>query len=163
MVEGVATPEKPDDNGHRQVVIGARLRYAIRFVVNIKEGALPEGKISAMTVSAPEAADAEHQDGFFVRVLFENTGNAYLKPIGYVDIRTIDGQSVAKAGIKEFYVFPGKSIWVDVYVDKLPGSGQYLGLAVLDYGGQALVAGEARFGIPFEPVPEAVPDQGGGQ
>lgn len=163
MVEGVATPEKPDDNGRRQVVIGAKLRYAVRFVVNIKKGAMPEGKISAMNTQAPELSDAEHQAGFYVRVLFENTGNSYLKPIGYVDIRTIDGQSVAKAGIKEFYVFPGKAIWVDVYVDQAPDPGQYLALAVLDYGGEALVAGETRFGIPFDPAPATTPEQGGGQ
>jgi hypothetical protein len=154
MAEGQNRPEKPEgDDAHRQVLIGAKLRYAARFVVNIKDSANMQGRIAGMK-AAPPAPDAAIEDGMSISILFENTGNYYLKPLGYMDIRTLDGVSVLKTGIKEFYIFPGKSIWVDTRVKGPLPAGEYLALAVLDYGGDNLVAGETRFEIPL-PQPGA--------
>jgi len=47
MVEGVSKPtEPPNEKEHVQVFIGAKIRYAVRFVVNIAAGSRTEAEIS---------------------------------------------------------------------------------------------------------------------
>ena len=164
MIEGVGRPDKPpeDASGH-QVMIGARLRYAVRFVVNVKRARDVSGEIAGIRVapSEPDPDAAPDADGKFrVQLLFRNTGNAYVKPIGYVDIRDTDGQSVLQQEIEAFYVFPDRSLWVSVAIDRKLDPGPYLALAVLDYGADNLVAGEVRFTLPLVPAAQATP--GGG-
>lgn len=147
MVESNVRPDRPTgDSDNVQVAIGAKLRYAVRLVVNVNQGRVVSGEIGDMGIAAPPARPGETAKPK-IKVLFRNTGNTYVKPTGYAEIRNLDGETVYQAEIKPFFVFPDRSLWVDAPIDAALGDAEYIVLAVMDYGGDRLVAGEIRFSV----------------
>lgn len=80
---------------------------------------------------------------------FKNTGNAYYRASGKVDIRNSDGKTVMNMPIKEFFVFPKqkKRITIQKEIKEKLEPGEYAALAIIDYGGDKLVAGQLSFEI----------------
>jgi hypothetical protein len=83
------------------------------------------------------------------KIVFKNTGNSYVKPVGYFEIRNLDGEKVYRKDIEQFYVFPAHDKWVTVPIETTLPNGEYVAMAVLDYGGDSLVAGESHFVVPL--------------
>jgi len=156
IVEADKKPSKPSEsNGKIQTMIETSFRYIVRIVVTVDEGRVYDGKINGISVFKP-APDSQFKDFPSVaRVVFENTGNVLLKPQGYVDIRNLDGETVEKVEIQpKSYVIPERERWLDVPVKKNLENGEYIAVAVLDYGGDNLVAGEAHFTAPPPEQPQ---------
>lgn len=152
MVEGVSKPtEPPSGKEHVQVFIGAKIRYAVRFVVNITAGSRTEGEISEISI-APTAKNDEISavKELQVKIVFNNKGNTFVKPVGFLEIKSIDGETVLKKDIEQFYVFPNRDKWIIALLDKTLPPGEYVAFAVLDYGGDNLVAGELHFEVDEE-------------
>jgi hypothetical protein len=150
MVEGEQKPMKPSDNSDQmQVAIEARFRYAARMFINVGTGGRVRGQINGIDVAPPSEKSAFKDSPLEAKVVFQNTGDTLLKPQGYIEIRNMDGVTENRVEIPpRFYVIPGKERWLVMPIDKHFEDGEYLALAVLDYGGENLVAGEKHFSIP---------------
>ena len=121
MVEGVQKPvAPPGERDGVQVFIGAKIRYGVRFVIDVAAGRQVQGVISEITVSpqtktAPTIGAAPLE----AKIVFKNTGNAYIKPVGYFEIENLDGETVLRKEIALFYVFPGREKWVVIPVEQV--------------------------------------------
>lgn len=149
LFEGEKKPEPPANNGDGvQVFISTRIRFAVRLVVNVAKGSKAKAAVGALEVAPPPAKGDMKDAAFLVNLLLNNSGNTYVKTHGYVEIRNLDGASMAKLDVPGFYVFPGHDRWVSVPVKVALPPGEYLALNVIDYGGDELVAGETHFTSP---------------
>jgi hypothetical protein len=82
-----------------------------------------------------------------VEVVFRNVGAAHLRTQGTLEVRRPDNTVAAKVDIAEFPTVPGALRRLKV---NLPGNlapGSYVALAILDYGGQEIAAGQIEFRI----------------
>jgi hypothetical protein len=151
MVEGVKKPAvPPSERDGVQVFIGAKMRYAVRFVVNVSSGRQVKGAITEISVAAKTAAaPVKNAPLLEAKIVFKNTGNSYVKPVGYFEIRNLDGEKIYLKDIEQFFVFPGRDKWVAVPIETELKPGEYIAMAVLDYGGDNFVAGESRFIVPL--------------
>ena len=77
-----------------------------------------------------------------ISVLFRNTGGEHLISKGHLEFRRLDNSVAAKVAIPEFPTLPGASrkVMIDVPADL--SVGDYLVLALIDFGGAELVAGQ---------------------
>jgi len=175
LFEGVKKPTSPPgEKDGVQLFIGANIRYAVKFVINVNNGRTVQGKITEISV-APPAAGAVPVSGaptiknaanlpknvpLVAKIVFSNTGNTYVKPVGFFEIRNLDGETVLRKDIGQFNVFPGGDKWIIEPIEKELSPGEYIAMAVLDYGGDSLVAGESRF---ISPSADAPKDSTGGK
>jgi hypothetical protein len=86
-----------------------------------------------------------------IEVVFKNQGNSLLKCTGWVQILDENGETVRNIpleyGHSPFTVYPdGRRTVYGSMKEKL-SSGAYMLLAIVDYGGEDLVAGEMEFEI----------------
>ena len=96
---------------------------------------------SARAVSASSAASHGKQ----VAITFRNTGDTHLLAKGRLEVRRLDNSLATQVPIAEFPTLPGsiRKVLVDVPRD-LP-AGDYVMLALIDFGGAELVAGQIDF------------------
>ena len=96
---------------------------------------------SARAVSASAAASRGKQ----VAITFRNTGDTHLLAKGRLEVRRLDNSLATQVPIAEFPTLPGsiRKVLVDVPRD-LP-AGDYVMLALIDFGGAELVAGQIDF------------------
>ena len=80
-----------------------------------------------------------------ISVLFHNTGQAHLLGKGRLEFRRLDNSLAAQAPIPEFPTLPGatRKLLVDVPGGLTPGD--YVVLALIDFGGAELVAGQIDY------------------
>lgn len=143
MVEGEVRPANPAEAPRKiQVAINTRLRIGVRFVVNVAGGRAREAEISRFTVA--RSGDDPHS-GYTSQIEFRNTGNYFIKTKGYIEIRTVEGEVAGHEEIEEFASLPGQEWNLETPIESQLPPGEYIALAVLDYGGDSLIAGEARF------------------
>jgi P pilus assembly chaperone PapD len=74
-------------------------------------------------------------------VAFRNTGGISLRTTGRVEFRRADNSVAAVAAIAEFPTLPGARRSVAVVLPRL-GAGRYTALAMLDFGGSEIAAGQ---------------------
>lgn len=125
----------------RRVVIRSVFRYAIRIYQTIPGTEIKEGKVTDIGVNLAKG-------GYPVKVMveFENTGNVFLKPTGWVEFRDMkEGKTVVRMDISEFSILPGGKRRLEISYQKELPFGKYITLAIIDYGGDNLVAGQAFF------------------
>ena len=78
--------------------------------------------------------------------IYFNNGNLIAKCNGWIEFRDIDGLSIEKIELDEIpriYPLERRSFEVEIPNDLV--TGEYSALAVIDYGGAQLVAGEVIF------------------
>lgn len=118
-------------------------RLAARLLVPVKGTEVVRGAITNM-LAAPRPA-AKSAD---LKVVFRNTGNVHVRASGEVQILSPAGAPVAKLAIPEALILPSsvrefRLTWEAQTLE--PGT--YTVRAVIDYGGDVLVAGEVGFTI----------------
>lgn len=119
-------------------------RWCIRVHQTVPETLKPAGRIVHMA----RELGADEQAGVMT-VAFENTGNNLLRCQGYVEIRDGRGETVRSVqldGNGIFSVYPGATRKVAALQEPLP-PGDYMALAIVDYGAEALIAGELAFKV----------------
>lgn len=132
----------PDEDGKN-----AQARLRVNFGVQIRQvdptNAVNDGKITDMAVLPP---DGERP----LRVMTEyvNTGTLFQRPQGEVRIIDARGEIVRRVEILPFWVLPGGVRRLEIPVEDALPPGDYVALTVLDFGGDFLVAGQARFSLP---------------
>lgn len=119
-----------------------------RWQISVKEAvpgtAEKRGQISDMNLALHANNSPE------INVEFTNNGNVILSCRGQVQIRGGDGKTVDTFQLAKgegFMVYPdGKRLVSGTVSKKLP-PGDYIALAIVDYGGEELVAGEMEFEV----------------
>lgn len=160
MVESVPRLMPPQPGVKTGLMVNATARFAFRLVINVSKGRNILGRINRVEV-VPAPGDGQRDGaGLQAGILFENTGNTFINARCYLEIRGFDGEVINRSGIHEFYAFPESEWWVRLPIDPGIPPGEYIALAVIDYGGASRVAGETRFTVPEPSTPET---SGGGR
>ncbi|MDA3835821.1 MAG: hypothetical protein PF495_20815, partial [Spirochaetales bacterium] len=133
--------------GKTSFQVFVKMRYRIRVFQEVPGTLEKRGRIVDMT-----ARPYEQKDSLVVDVVFENTGNSVLHPGGKVEIKDENGETVKTLSLinKEdppFQVYPGSKRIVQARTKEKLASGHYVALAIIDYGGEDLVAGEMEFEV----------------
>ncbi|MBC8213170.1 MAG: hypothetical protein H8E71_00805 [Candidatus Marinimicrobia bacterium] len=146
----VESLEKPNllsrsEEGATSFSIFTNIRYAVKLKARVGGDAAKEGEITEVEI-VNNTAEAV----VTIKSTFKNSGDLILYCSGYVDIRDDMGETVEKINITKHKVYPGGIMIINTKVTKILAAGEYSALAVLDYGGDYLIAGEAFFEIPAE-------------
>ena len=133
------TPDEDDKN------VQARLR--VNFGVQIRQvdptNAINDGKITDMAVLPPKG-----ERPLRVATEYVNTGTLFQRPQGEVRIIDAQGEIVRTVEILPFWMLPGGVRRLEIPVEDALPPGEYVALTILDFGGDFLVAGQARFALP---------------
>lgn len=124
-------PEVPQ-RGSGMVVTG---RVGGGIFLTVLGEAKKAGRIKDFTVT--------WENGLSGRVLFVNAGDTQLHPSGRVEVRDSRGKTVKRISLPETTVLPGgEREMVFAETMALP-AGDYVVLAILDYGGEKLLGAQA--------------------
>lgn len=135
------TPREAQGGGY-SFEINVYPRWAIRIFESVPGTEEKEGQISDLTVTR----ESEEQP-LTAFVEFENTCNSELRCKGWIEIRDESGETVEKIEFEDFSVYPESKRINKAEIPKSLKPGEYSVLAVVDYGGEFLVAGDAFFEI----------------
>jgi P pilus assembly chaperone PapD len=129
---------------------GAALVYSVRYGVKIYvERDLPLGAEVENVAIAPRDDQGAKRDTSLKQVVvtYHNTGAKQTLTHGTVEVRRPDNGVVTKVDIPEFPTLPGATRRLGVPLPKLP-RGKYVLLALLDYEGAEIAAGQVDLEIP---------------
>jgi len=118
----------------RAGVRGNSLRYIFRTGVKVyvaPPGLKRDGAVEDMAV-----------EGRRISVRFRNSGGSHLLAKGHLEFRRLDNSLAAKAAIPEFPTLPGAVREVSLDFPAEVTAGEYVVLALIDFGGAELVAGQ---------------------
>jgi len=101
-----------------------------------------DGRISGVRVQLAQSDEATQ-----VEFMFENTGTTFLQPEGIVEIRDTAGQTVTSMPVDVFRILPGSRRILSVQLEDTLPPGKYVALAVIDFDGDFLVAGQSVFSV----------------
>lgn len=138
------TPVMKSKEGY-DIKVHVKPRWGVRIHENIPGTADKKGAITDISLT-PQT----EEDPFKIAVEFENTGNTLLRCNGRVEIRDAEGNDVETVQIGSkgrFIVYPDGKRLVSGILSKELSPGDYLALAIVDYGGEELVAGELEFEV----------------
>ncbi len=119
----------------------------IRFGIQIRQTdptmASPAARITDVEVTLPEGGQP-----LKVIVDFENTGSTFLRTKGELRFINAKSEVVATVAILPFRMLPGHQRRLEIPLAQALPAGDYIALAIFDFGGDFLLGGEARFSIP---------------
>jgi len=142
----------------RAAVRGNSLQYIFRTGVKVyvaPPGLPRDGAVEAMAIedvavtpsasSTPAARTSAPATKKQIAIRFHNTGGVHLLAKGRLEFRRLDNSLAAEAPIAEFPTLPGatRKVMVDTPGGLAPGD--YVVLALIDFGGAELVAGQIDF------------------
>lgn len=124
------------------------LRTGVKIYV-VPSGVAPGGEIVDMRVRAPApGVGGESRNGdAALELTFRNTGDRHAVASGTIEFRRADNTTAAKVDSPQLYALPGAVHRVAIPMPKLP-AGRYVVLAVVDYGGDDLVAAQLSYEAP---------------
>jgi P pilus assembly chaperone PapD len=96
---------------------------------------------AAKPVSVSNTPSAARQ----IAISFHNTGGMHLLAKGRVEFRRLDNSLATQVAIAEFPTLPGSMRRVLVDVPRALPAGDYVALALIDFGGTELVAGQIDY------------------
>ena len=115
------------------------------FVIYVDIGSLKfDGSVSDIAL-AKDPKDASAQD---VTVTFKNTGNAYMRLHGTLEIRSTQGKLLASYDLPEKASLPESTTAIPVPLKQQLDPGAYLATAIVNYGTPARIAGQAEIHVP---------------
>ena len=133
---------------------GRKLQYVVRTGVKVyvePPGLLSDAAIEAMALvphvsTAADTAPAARPVSD-LKVAYRNIGGVHLMTRGTVELRRADNSVAAIVRVDEFPTLPGAFRHLAVPLPAVP-KGRYLVLALLDFGGTELVAGQVELEAP---------------
>jgi len=145
-----------------QAEAGRQLSYQVRTGVKVyvePANAVRDGLIEALTIVAATQADsarAATQAGPsaagrtsgepLLQLTFRNAGDVQLLVAGHVEVRREDNSVAHRAPLDAVPVLPGARRLVTASMPTL-APGRYIVLALLDFGGSELVAGQLEYEV----------------
>ena len=114
-------------------------------VENMAVEIVPVPRTTASTTPATTVANAPAATKRQISVVFHNAGGTHLLAKGRLEFRRIDNSLAAQVTIPEFPTLPGatRKVMLDVPAGLAPGD--YVVLALIDFGGAELVAGQIDY------------------
>ena len=109
----------------------------------VEDVAVP--RASSSTTPVKTAASAAPATKRQISVRFHNTGAMHLLGKGRLEFRRLDNSLAAEVPIAEFPTLPGATRKLMVDVPSALAPGDYVVLALIDFGGAELVAGQIDF------------------
>lgn len=128
---------------------GSQITYVIRTGIKVyvePRGANRQGDIDDVALTTAPASESNRTPVPALGVVFRNSGAAHLKPKGGVELRDENNNVVAKLDIAEFPIAPAGVRHQLLVLPKLK-PGRYVALALLDYGGSEIAAGQYEFEV----------------
>ncbi len=150
------------ENRATQETAGRQLTYNVRTGVKIygeHAQVRRDGFVEDMTVVATDGDSAKAPSGESatgvsrnsarerLTIAFRNAGDVQLKVKGNVEVRRADNSVLQRIPVTEFPVLPEQLRLLGIDLPVLP-AGRYVLLALLDYGGSELVAGQLEYEVP---------------
>ena len=135
----VETPPPP--KGARGDAVTYSLRYGVKVYVE-PDGA-PTAELDNVFLEHKPADSSARQ----LVIAYRNTGTRQTMARGKVEIRRTDNTLVSALDIPEFPTLPGATRRLGVPLPRLP-RGKYVLLALLDYEGSEIAAGQVDLEIP---------------
>lgn len=130
----------PAPEGQGGMGVSTLVRVGHIIYVTIGQATL-EGRIVGLGYDARSGPGA-------VRLTFQNSGNGLMRMDGRVEVRSMTGELVATQTLQGVASLPGLTHDLVVpLADPLP-TGEYVILAVLDYGAATVIAGEGQVQVP---------------
>lgn len=130
--------------GEATAGIGIQTRVRVGHVIYVNVGQVTRsGEIEGFRY---QPADVEPTSS--IRVMFRNTGNALLRAEGRVELRNLDGELIHSLEVPSTPAFPGYASEIKALLPAELETGEYLVLAVLDYGQASVVTGEGWLEVP---------------
>ena len=111
--------------------------------MGVEDVAVTPSKGSASAVNAPVSASSSTKRQISVR--FHNTGATHLLAKGRLEFRRLDNTVAVQVPIAEFPTLPGATRKLMVDVPAGLAAGDYVVLALIDFGGAELVAGQIDY------------------
>lgn len=143
-----------------QAGAGRNVSYVLRLGVKVyiePPGLATDGEVEGMTIDTvhPEKTAPVRgakpvtpaPDTVVTSVRFRNTGGLPAIVHGEIEYRTLDNKAVMRDSVPTLYVLPGAARRARVPLPKLP-RGHYVVLALLDFGGSEVAAGQIPLDIP---------------
>jgi len=114
-------------------------------VENMAIEVVPVPRTAASTTPATTVANVPATTKRQISVVFHNTGGTHLLAKGRLEFRRIDNSLAGQVTIPEFPTLPGaiRKVMLDVPAGLTPGD--YVVLALIDFGGAELVAGQIDY------------------
>lgn len=140
FVEGSEVTPVGGTTGALTTTVGVKVRYGIK-VFQRDPGAKRAGRITSLELLGT--------DPLRLKLAFANTGEGVLfRVTGRVEIRDATGATVRTLAIEEFTVLPGgtRELSLEDKGGRLP-AGDYIVLAIIDFGGDYLVGHQLQFKI----------------
>jgi len=146
----------------RAAVRGNSLQYIFRTGVKVylappgltRDGAVEGMAVEDVAVSVPDSAKKGKLASVTptptkkqISVRFHNTGGTHLLGKGRLEFRRLDNSLALQVPIPEFPTLPGATRKVMVDVPSGLAAGDYVVLALIDFGGAELVAGQIDFQV----------------
>lgn len=128
---------------------GSSITYVIRTGIKVyvePRNLLKQGDVEDVTLTTTRASETDSTQVPALAVVFRNTGRAHLRPRGSVEVRNQNNEIQARVAIQDFPVTPGGVRRVVAALPKL-APGRYVALALLDYGGPEIAAGQSEFEV----------------
>ena len=116
------------------VTINTRMGLKVYVTPSSSE---PGGEVTDLTVAPPAAADGAST----LTVTYRNDGNKHVMAKGRLEIRREDNSIVTTVDLPSVYALPGAVMQTKAPLPSLP-VGKYLLLAIYDFGGSELAAGQ---------------------
>jgi hypothetical protein len=140
FAEGSGVTPVAETTGELQTSINVKVRYGIK-VFQHDPSATKRGQITGMELLGTRPLK--------IKVAFANTGDGVLWQVsGRVEIRDDTGATVRTLEIEEFTVLPGgeRELVLEDEGARL-AAGDYIALAIIDFGGDYLVGHQLQFKI----------------
>ena len=146
----------------RAAVRGNSLQYIFRTGVKVylappgltRDGAVEGMAVEDVAVPVPDSAKKGKLASVTptptkkqISVRFHNTGSTHVLGKGRLEFRRLDNSLALQVPIPEFPTLPGASRKVMVDVPSGLAAGDYVVLALIDFGGAELVAGQIDFQV----------------
>lgn len=140
---GSPAPQGPQTDQQQQPPIGVQIGTAEQFVTKIRRtdptNAVNRGRILSVRALLPE-----RDKPLRIVTEYENYGTTFqqLK----VELRVINakGEVVRQRQLSDVVLLPGGKQRIEIPVTPALGSGTYLALVIIDFGGDVLLAGQVR-------------------
>ncbi|MDP2911764.1 MAG: hypothetical protein Q8N76_05485 [Candidatus Omnitrophota bacterium] len=133
---------KTAQKGQQQFNILSFQRVGVRIYEDTPGSKPGEGKITQVTIG-----EGGKDEFLRVDLKMENNGDVILKGKGSIDIKDDKGENIESVVVNEFNCYPKSSRIVTTFVKDKLKAGHYSALAVIDYGADFLIAGEAVFDV----------------
>lgn len=158
--QALRIPAGETQSGEVQLERGDRFCWSVVFVETMSnQGMVRVGNRVGVKVYGIPAAIQKNADivgtsvqisgkESAVRLKVRNTGDAYFRASGKVEVRSAAGDLIDSLAVDPFGVLPGADRILTIPMQKTLKAGEYLAIPILDFGGDHFAGARTTFTVP---------------